>query len=163
MGDTKQFLKDAKANESFQVYTVFHLLAYTGCRQGEILGLKWDCIDFDSKTLNVRQTLTRGENRQLYLEEPKTKKSKRIIPLDDSTISILKTWRTTQRKNMLQVGINTMDAKQLVFSDHDNNFIQIRLLTHGYGCTESLKELTYLFLALMLYATHLQRCLSVKA
>lgn len=125
MDQLKLFLKDAKANEGTQVYTVFHLLAYTGCRQGEILGLQWDCIDFDSKTLTVRQTLTRGENRRLYLEEPKTKKSKRTIPLDDLTISILKSWRTTQRKNMLQVGINTMDAKQLVFSNQDNSFVQI--------------------------------------
>lgn len=77
------------------------------------------------KTITVRQTLTRGENRRLYLEEPKTRKSRRAIPLDDATLSILKKWRRMQRAEWLQIGINTMDAKQLLFTTIDNDPIQL--------------------------------------
>ena len=36
------------------------LAVFTGCRRGELLGLKWDDIDFDACTLTVRRTL-RGQ------------------------------------------------------------------------------------------------------
>ena len=123
----KSFLLDAEKNETALVYTCFRLLAYTGCRQGEVLGLQWDCIDFDKKTVRIRQTLTRGEDRRLYLEEPKTPKSRRTIPLDDVTVTILRKWRLTQRAEMLQIGISTMSTDQMVFTDIDNGFIE---LTH---------------------------------
>ncbi|MFR4506935.1 MAG: tyrosine-type recombinase/integrase [Enterococcus avium] len=121
----KCFLGDAEKNESTKIFTFFHLAAFTGCRQGELLGLQWDAIDLEGKTLTVRQTLTRGENRRLYLEEPKTKKSRRMIPLDDATVAILKKWRRMQRAEWLQIGINTMDAKQLLFTTIDNEPIQL--------------------------------------
>lgn len=125
--ELKKLLEYAESNETTLVYTFFYLLANTGCRQGELLGLQWDCIDFEGKSLRVRQTLTRGKERRLYLDEPKTKKSYRNIPLNDATITILKTWRKVQRSEMLRVGFNTMDSKQFVFTDTENEFIQ---LTH---------------------------------
>lgn len=121
----KTFLDDTKKNESPKIFTFFYLLANSGCRQGEALALQWDCIDFEGKSLTIRQTLTRGENRRLYLEEPKTKKSKRSIPLNDATIKVLKEWRLRQRSDWLQVGINTMNAKQFVFTTIENDFIQL--------------------------------------
>lgn len=123
----KLFLRDAQANEPSLIYTFFYLAANSGCREGELLGLQWDAIDFKAKTLSVRQTLARGDERRLYLEEPKTKNSRRIIPLDDATLAVLKQWRLMQRAEMLQVKVSTFSAKQLVFSNIDNEFIQ---LTH---------------------------------
>ncbi|MFC0276732.1 site-specific integrase [Enterococcus devriesei] len=118
-------LGDAKKNEPYKNYAFLYLMANTGCRKGEVLGLQWDCIDFDNNILEIRQTLARGENRRLYLEEPKTSHSFRTIPLDDKTISILKSWRKIQRETMLQVGVNTMSSKQLVFSSPLNEFINM--------------------------------------
>lgn len=123
--ELKILLNDAKENEPFKIYTFLYLMANTGCRKGEILGLQWDCINFEDKTIEVRQTLARGENRRLYLEEPKTAHSLRTIPIEDETIAILKAWRRIQRETMLQVGINTMSAKQLVFSSPFNEFINM--------------------------------------
>lgn len=123
--ELKTLLNDAKENEPFKIYAFLYLMANTGCRKGEILGLQWDCINFEDKTIEVRQTLARGENRRLYLEEPKTAHSLRTIPIEDETIAILKAWRRIQRETMLQVGINTMSAKQLVFSSPLNEFINM--------------------------------------
>lgn len=120
-----KLLDDAKANEPAKIFTFFHLLANSGCRQGELCGLQWDCINFTKKTLTIRQTLTRGENRRLYLEEPKTKKSKRVIPLNDTTINVLKDWRKKQRAELLKVGFNTMNSKQFVFTDLDNRPVEL--------------------------------------
>lgn len=123
--ELQTFLDYAKEHETPLVYTFFYLLAKTGCRQGELLGLQWDCIDFTNKTLKIRQTLTRGKNRRLYLEQPKTKKSRRTIPLSEETIQALKQWRRVQREDMLKLGINTMNKKQILFTDLENNFIEL--------------------------------------
>lgn len=121
------FLNDTKDHEPPMIYTFFYLLANSGCRQGELLGLQWDCIDFKAKALTIRQTLTRGKDRRLYLEEPKTINSNRVIPLNDETLNVMKQWRVRQRAEMIQLGISTFDAKQIVFANIDNGFIQ---LTH---------------------------------
>src|SRR5699024_12293862 len=43
-------------------YIAFYLAIFTGMRQGEILGLKWDSIDFDNKTLYVQRGLRSEEH-----------------------------------------------------------------------------------------------------
>ena len=37
---------------------VIHIAAYYGLRKSEILGLKWDSIDFDAKTITVRRKIS---------------------------------------------------------------------------------------------------------
>ncbi|MBO0446728.1 hypothetical protein IGJ55_002233 [Enterococcus sp. AZ170] len=63
------------------------LALYTGLRIGEISGLKWTDIDFDKNIIYVRRTLYRIQNTtnskktEVIMAEPKTKSSKRSIPL----------------------------------------------------------------------------------
>ena len=65
-------------------YALFLLEMQTGLRKGEILGLHWEDIDFESGKLYVRHKLCRitGEDgkAKLVLMEPKTLTSKRSIP-----------------------------------------------------------------------------------
>ena len=84
-------------------YDVFIRLALsTGMRIGEIVGLRWDDIDFTNRILFVRSTLNRlptvdGESKtQLFVGTPKTKNGRRSIPLFDAIISDLADWRKTQ-------------------------------------------------------------------
>lgn len=51
-----------------------------GLRQGEVLGLRWSDIDFEADTLCVSHALTRFDGT-LILAEPKTERSRRILPL----------------------------------------------------------------------------------
>lgn len=56
----------------------------TGMRMGEILGLTWDCIDFDKGIIDVKQTLIYLPNKGNAIYEfhkPKTRKGKRSIPM----------------------------------------------------------------------------------
>lgn len=123
--ELRTFLECSKKQQPFYVYTFFQLLSASGCRQGELLGLEWRSVDFKENCIHITQTLARGKNRRLYLEQPKTKYSKRSISLDSSTMNILKQWRKEQRELMLQLGHNTMNPEQLVFSNIDNSFLQL--------------------------------------
>jgi len=58
---------------------LFELLVHTGLRRGEALSLRWADVDFDRGTLRVRGTLARIDGA-LVVTEPKTAKSKRVLP-----------------------------------------------------------------------------------
>jgi integrase len=64
--------------------TMFLVGIMTGLRVGEIIGLRWKDIDFASKQLRVEQNSYRG-----LIGSPKTKGSKRTVPLPDSVITSL--------------------------------------------------------------------------
>jgi integrase len=61
---------------------------FTGMRSGEIRGLQWGDIDWNSRQIYVRRTWKEGEFRA-----PKTKASARGIPLPETLVSDLRRWR----------------------------------------------------------------------
>ena len=123
--ELKQFLDLSRKQQPYYIYAFFQLLAYSGCRKGEILGLQWRSVSFKDNHINIMQTLASGKDNRLYLEQPKTKNSKRIVSLDKQTMEVLKHWKKEQRKMMFQLGYNTMNDEQLVFSNIENSFLQV--------------------------------------
>ncbi|MGY1728528.1 tyrosine-type recombinase/integrase [Geodermatophilus sp. SYSU D01062] len=75
--------------------SLFRLMLATGLRRGEALGLHWSDVDLDSGLLRVRWTLART-SQGLQLDEPKTDKSRRTVPLPRSAVETLKAHRTRQ-------------------------------------------------------------------
>ncbi|NLM65873.1 MAG: site-specific integrase, partial [Enterococcus sp.] len=74
------------------LYPMFQILAFTGLRKGELLGLRWKDIDFKNQTLSVNQTLTTVEGWKLAFQTPKTEKSLRTISLDENTLQVIRQW-----------------------------------------------------------------------
>lgn len=66
------------------------LCLYMGLRIGELLALTWDDINFISGFISVNKTCYDGKNNCRLIFEPKTKSSKRIIPIPKQLIPILK-------------------------------------------------------------------------
>ena len=73
-------------------YPVLLLAVHTGARLGELLGLRWSDMDFALKTIHIRQTLQHASTGIIF-EQPKTKASKRKIPIPKETAIILKNYR----------------------------------------------------------------------
>lgn len=57
------------------------LALFYGMRQGEVLGLDWRHVDFDTHTLHIEETLQTGRDGRLFLGTPKTELSQRVLPL----------------------------------------------------------------------------------
>lgn len=61
------------------------LAAFYGLRRGEAVGLKWDAIDFDNKTISIRHTVTQasidGKSTIIEKDRTKTQSSNRSLPL----------------------------------------------------------------------------------
>ena len=85
------------------------LCLYTGLRVGEVCGLKWENINFDAKTIQVRRTIQRiknindnSKNKTLLIEStPKSDTSNRIIPIPDFLINILQKFKKDDKSFIL--------------------------------------------------------------
>jgi integrase len=82
----------AKAGEESTLYT---LAVQTGLRQGELLALTWEDVDFDRVRVYVRKTLTKDENGRLVRTEPKTARSVRDVPFPKRALSALRDLRAS--------------------------------------------------------------------
>ena len=82
----------AAAREPYK--TMFWLLAMTGIRAGEMLGLQWQDIDFDKGLLNIRRSAWYG-----HVQTTKNKNSEAIIPLPGILAATLRTFREQWKSN----------------------------------------------------------------
>lgn len=69
----------------------------TGMRLGECFGLKWDDIDFERNSVSVQRALVTSATKGMIFEEPKTKSSKRKIPVTEKLIKALERYRKEQQ------------------------------------------------------------------
>ena len=83
-----RFLEVAKRSRNYNQYA---LILETGLRTGEMIGLTWDAIDFEKRSLTVNKTLEFRHGEQYWRAgPPKTQHSYRTIPLTDRAYEILK-------------------------------------------------------------------------
>jgi integrase len=78
-----------EAANSHRLEALYVLAVTTGLRQGELLGLKWDDIDLEVGTLQVRRTLTTAKGGPV-LSAPKTKGSRRTVRLSLTALEALR-------------------------------------------------------------------------
>lgn len=98
--EARKFLDAARDDRLYALYAVALSL---GLRRAEALGLAWRDIDLDGGTLTVRQTLQR-HGGALHLAPPKTKRSRRTIPLLPTMVTTLKAHRERQATEQKEAG-----------------------------------------------------------
>ena len=118
-----KFLSCLEQESNFKAYALFRLLAFSGMRKGEALALTWDDLNFTTNEVRINKAISSGKNNHIYLKTTKTGEA-RTIKMDDKTMSILKDWKIKQKQDYLVLGFNTMQPKQLVFSNTSNEYIQ---------------------------------------
>ncbi|MFR3079497.1 MAG: tyrosine-type recombinase/integrase [Intestinimonas butyriciproducens] len=92
--EQQKFLEAAKSTHNFYQYA---LILDTGLRTGEMIGLTWDAIDWEKRTLTVNKTLEyRHKQGHWRAGPPKTVSSYRTIPLTDRAYDILKAVHATR-------------------------------------------------------------------
>ena len=100
-----------------RLYAVFLLLATTGMRRGEALGLRWSDLDLASGRLAVRQTVI-AVHHKVEFGTPKTAKGRRTVMLDVATVAALREHRKRQAAERLNIGAGWTDL-DLVFAAPD--------------------------------------------
>ena len=93
--DATQVRAFLEATRNDRLHPLWRLLALTGMRRGEVLGLKWEDIDFEAGRLSVRRSLI-PLGGEVIVSEPKTARGRRSIALDAETGEVLKTQAASQ-------------------------------------------------------------------
>jgi integrase len=126
--DEAKGLVDAAADYP-EIAALVPLLAYTGLRIGEALGLRWSDINFDGDTLTVaqaRKRIGKGE-----YGKPKTEKSARTVPMLPIVSTALYTHRERQTDQRETDGVPA-PLHNLVFTRADGSPIDHDYVTHRW-------------------------------
>lgn len=108
---------------------LYRVALFTGLREGEVLGLTWDCLDFDRGTLLVKQQLRREQKKggQYYFSPPKNNKS-RLLTLAPSVLKLFRLQRLQQNAMRMQAD-ELWEEKNLIFSNRTGGFFLIARYT----------------------------------
>lgn len=98
-----------------RLHALWVLLATTGLRLGEALGLKWEDVDLQLGRLAVRRALQREAGHGFVLVDPKTAKSRRNVYLAGGTIVALKQHLRLQEAERRAAGSSWQATHDLVF------------------------------------------------
>ena len=114
-----------EAIKGHKLEVLFLIALGTGLRLGELLGLKWSDIDFNTGILTVNRTLSRVKNQttgkyEIIEQTPKTKNSNRTIPIPNDILNKLKEHKKNQSKQRLFVGEGYIN-NNYVFTDDAGN------------------------------------------
>jgi integrase len=103
--EAKRLLGAAKGD---RLETLLLLALTTGMRQGELMALKWRNVDLSHATLQIQLTakLVAGK---VFVEETKTRRSRRRIALSPIAVEALKKHRVRQNEERLAAGSKWVD------------------------------------------------------
>jgi integrase len=102
--------------EGERLAAAFVLLATTGMRRGEALGLRWSDVDLKTGRLAIVQTVT-TVNDKIVITPPKTARSRRSVSLDPETVGALRDHRRRQSEERLTAGELWIGESDFVFTD----------------------------------------------
>ena len=107
-----------KAIKGHQYETLFLVTLFTGMRKGEVLGLRWDCVDFKMGTILVNKQLqkTTDGGSAYHLVPTKTSKARSITPAP-FVMTLLKEHKRTQTCWQLKAGQVWSNPDNLVFTN----------------------------------------------
>jgi integrase len=89
---------------------LFATIAVTGIRRGEAVGATWAATDLTSGALEIRQTITKAGSK-VIVKAPKSRRSRRVVPLPAALVVILAEHRTRQdaRRRLLGTDWQNLD------------------------------------------------------
>ncbi len=136
-----------RAAEGSEMDLFLHLCLLLGLRHGEALGIKWDAVDFEKRSLAIKLTL-KDERREtetgrgvvrLTLSDPKTKSSIRQLQISPRLFASFERHKMMQSVRKLQAGTNWTESGMVftsavgtgVYQANNRNFFYRFLDSHN--------------------------------
>jgi integrase len=108
------------------------LSATTGARRGEVLGLRWRCVDLDRGRIRIVEAMQRQPDGALSFVPPKTARAVREVPLPNFVSERLRAHRAAQGERRLALGSHWHDH-DLVCESGDGSPLNPDNYTYGFG------------------------------
>jgi integrase len=130
IAEVLRLLNIAKAQEH-PLYPCLHLIAYTGLRRGEALGLRWQDVNLEAGTISVVRSLGRSTEKGLVFSPPKTTSGRRVVDLDEDTVAVLRAHQGRQLLWQVELG-DVFQGQGLVFPNETGRPLNPMKLTRAY-------------------------------
>ena len=132
--EMEQFLELTKDHK---LALLFQLTAFYGLRRSEVVGLKWDNIDFDSNIFTIRHVVTQtdveGKSTLIQADRAKNKSSVRSMPLVGGIRERLENLKAQQEKNREICGnCYNPDFLGYVFVDEMGNLYNPDMVSYSF-------------------------------
>jgi len=100
---------DAVASD--RLYAMWVLFLTTGVRRGELAGLRWGDVELDRATMAiVRNRVSAGRGKAVSTHQPKTRRGRRNVALDVTSVEVLRAHRAAQFEERLRLGPAWVDS-----------------------------------------------------
>ena len=100
-------------NEPLKYRTFFNLMIYSGFRRGEMLGLEWKDVNFETNVISIRRTSNYTAKKGVYIDTTKTKKSQRTQKYPQYVMDMLWDLRKEQNEQCAKMGDKWQDYDRL--------------------------------------------------
>ena len=117
--ELKVLLEAAKGTD---IEMVVYIAAWLGLRRGEIIGLKWNYVDFENQTISVKGTMARA-GKTIYKETAKNASSLRTLPMNTELARYLYDLKERQTANRKRLGKHYTDKWKDFVCVRDNGEI----------------------------------------
>ena len=108
----------ALESEPWHIRAVIEVALFTGCRRGEIVGLKWSDIDFENQRISVKRSIYKLSDGKAREKEPKSKCSIRTISIPERLCKTLTEYRLQQNRHIAYRG-DAWRNLDYVFTEED--------------------------------------------
>ena len=126
-----------EASKDHPYSLLIQMTAFYGLRRGEVVGLKWDAIDFEQGTISVKRTVTStiidGKYQEFEQQSAKTKSSLRTLPLIGSFREYFMQVKEAQELNKQVCGnCYNYEYDGFVFVDELGERMRVEYLTNAF-------------------------------
>lgn len=115
-------IREALDKEPLKWKVATHLLLITGCRRGEIMGLRWDRVDFANSKIKIDTNLLYSAKRGIYEDTTKTG-TVRFIKLPAETMELLRQYRRWYMELRFKNGDRWQDTEFLFVKENGEPMI----------------------------------------
>lgn len=109
-----------------QYSVITQLALFTGARRGELCALRWSDVDFSAGLLSILRTAVEIPKVGVIFNEPKTKKSKRIIKLTPNAVQLLRDYKIWQSSEKYKIGSKWCDQIEIMGNVVENDLLFTR-------------------------------------
>ncbi|NCB51152.1 MAG: site-specific integrase [Clostridia bacterium] len=114
------FLKEIQGN-TYEY--VFFVTVFTGMRQGEVMGLTWDCVDFERRTLLVNKQHNKVKGCSEYNFGGLKNDKPRLLEVAEAVMNVLQRQKNLQSKWAEQLGDAWDNRDNLVFTTEQGRYL----------------------------------------
>ena len=129
--DEEQIATFLKTIEGHRHELLYKVALFTGMREGEVLGLMWDCVDFEKGTITIKRQLRREQKKggAYYITTPKNGKPRTITPAP-WVMKLLRSQKARQAEQQLKMG-PLWENYGMVFTNETGGYLSYRTV---YDC-----------------------------